>query len=224
MGTELALTAQISNRLPSLPAPLQRLSGALGSAVQADKDGNHRQVAVLPAGMTLSSSDRAMVEQHIGGLQRSIGTAQPFEFRGQVLGNDAAVGALIAALLIKGAGAKLDTASSDALTEDYLDALEDLPAWSIREAIRKWNRRESLPIDPKKPHDFTWRPGPPTLRWLAQCEIAPVKNQIRRLEHLLEAVPLIEFTDDHRKQMVDRLAALPIGLPAAQQQHGEAAE
>lgn len=235
MGTELALSTQISNpaRLPSLPAPLQRLSDALGSAVQADRDGMHRQVAVLPPGMILNSSDREMVEHHITGLQRSLSVEQAFEFRGKVLGNDAAVGALIAALLIKGAGAKLDTASSDALTEDYLDALEDLPAWSIREAIRKWNRGESpRPLDPKKSHDYHWRPDSATLRWLAQCETAPVKNRIRQLEHLLAAVPLIEFSDEHCAEMRDRLAKIiPDAMarrvpdaPVVDQQHSEAAE
>ncbi len=225
MGTELALTGQINPaRLPSLPAPLQRLSDALGSAVQADTDGMHREVAVLPAGMNLNSSERNMIENHVADLGRALGTAQAFEFRGQVLSNDAAIGALITGLLLKGSGAKLDKVSSDALTEDYLDAIEDLPAWSVREALRKWNRRESpAPIDPRKPHDFGWRPGPPLLRWLAQCELAPIQNRVRRLRGLLEAVPLIEFTDEHRQCMVKRLAELPIGAQI-QQQHSEAAE
>jgi hypothetical protein len=63
---------------------------------------------------------------------------------------------MIASLLLKG-GAKLDQQSSDAFTEDYLDAIEDLPAWAVREAIRKWNRAESPKLDGKK-HAFIWRP------------------------------------------------------------------
>lgn len=182
----------------------------------------HREVTVLPAGMSLNSSERDMIEMHVAGLQVSLGTSQPFEYRGQVLNNDAAIGAMITALLLKGSGAKLDKISSDALTEDYLDAIEDLPAWSVREAVRKWNRRESLQSDPKKPHDFGWRPTPPTLRWLALCELIPVQNRIRRLKCLLAAVPMVEFTEEHRKRMVDRLAELPCAMPTDQRH--EAAE
>lgn len=128
-----------------------------------------------------------MVEAHIAALSRFLDLEQPYMHREQALSNDQAHAALIAELLLKGKGAKLDKAASDVLTDDFLDAIEDLPAWAIREARRKWNRGESVQIDPKKPHDFTWRIEPPTLRYLARVELAGIKWEIRKLERLLSA-------------------------------------
>ncbi|KWV45897.1 hypothetical protein AS156_23070 [Bradyrhizobium macuxiense] len=160
----------------------------------------------LPKDLILSSSERGEVERHIAELDRFTRLDQPVEYRGATLRNDAALVAMIAALLLKG-GRKLDKEASDAATEDYLDALEDLPAWSVREAIRGWNRGESVPLDGKK-HDFNWRPEPPTLRRLAAHELAGVKGRIVSLRKLLAAVPLVEYSDEHRQDMVDRVAGL----------------
>lgn len=214
MGTELAVIEPIKlpanpARLPSWPAWLQQRSAAAENAVQADpRDGNHREVMTLPANLILNSAERRMVEAHRSELARFLDLDQPITLREQVLSNDQAHGVMIAGLLIKGGGIKLDKASSDQLTEDYLDAIEDLPAWSVREALRKWNRAESPRLDPKKPHDFNWRPQPPTLRQLAYLELWSVKSRIQTLEKVLNAVPLIEFSDEHRREMLDKLAGL----------------
>ena len=115
--------------------------------------------------MILNTTERAEVQRHIVDLQRYTRLDQTITLRETTMSNDAALVAMIAALLLKG-GRRLDRQSSDAATEDYLDALEDVPAWSVREALRKWNRGESPPLD-AKPHDFNWRPEPPTLRRLS---------------------------------------------------------
>jgi len=153
-----------------------------------------------------------MVEAQRADLARFLDVDQPFTLREKVLTNDQAHGVLIAGLLIKGGGIKLDKAASDQLTEDYLDAIEDMPAWTVREALRKWNRAESPQLDPKKPHDFNWRPQPPTLRRLAYLELWTVKSRIQELERVLNAVPRIEYSDEHRQEMLVRLAEL---IPAA---------
>jgi len=72
-----------------------------------------------------------------------------------VKGNDAAIGAMIAQILLKG-GKRLDKAASDAATEDYLDGIEDVPAWSVREAIRKWNRMISPGVRSRRRY-AAWR-------------------------------------------------------------------
>lgn len=209
MGTQLALleTPALpapSNpaRLPSLPAWLQHRSAELASA----NSGSYQKIPLLPASLILDSAERAIVEQHIGALQVHLDLDQPFAYRDKVLTNDQGISAMVAALLIKGGGAKLDQASSDALTEDYLDALEDLPAWCVREALRKWNRGESPPLD-GKPHDYNWRPTPPTVRRLALLERATIAGRVHVLNRLLIAAPIPEFSDEHRKSMLDRLAA-----------------
>lgn len=114
---------------------------------------------------------------------------------------------MIAHLLMKGGGSKLDRDAADALTEDYLDAVEDLPAWTVREALRKWNRGESIKLDGKA-HDFNWRPKPPTLRRLAQHEMVAIKALKMQLEKLLAAVPRIEFSEEHCADMRERLSKL----------------
>lgn len=230
MATEIALFEPIplpSNpaQLPSLPGWLRQRSVALASAVQPDSSGKYRQTPILPREMMLTSSERMVVQQHIGDLDRFTRIDQPFELRGAMLTNDQAHGVMIASLLLKG-GAKLDQSSSDAFTEDYLDAIEDLPAWAVREAIRKWNRAESPKLD-GKPHNYDFRPSPPTLRRLAQHELAGVRARMLDLQKLCNAQPLIEFSDEHRKGMLDRLADLfktkPMDESVSHETKGEAA-
>jgi hypothetical protein len=195
------------DRMRSLPVWLQRRIVALESAVQPDSMGKHREMVALPPSMMLGSSERAIVEQHVTDLGWLLGLEQPIVLREQTLSNDQAHAVIIANLLMPGRGSKLDEASSDARAEDYLDAIEDLPAWSVREAMRKWNRAESAKLA-GKPHDFEWRPAPATLRRLAQIELIPIKARIVQLEKLLNAVPRVEFSDEYRAQMRARFAEL----------------
>ncbi|WP_454628451.1 hypothetical protein [Bradyrhizobium cenepequi] len=143
------------------------------------------------------------MQRHIDDLGRFTRLDQPIELRGATLTNDQAHAAMIASLLLKG-GAKLDQQSSDAFTEDYLDAIEDLPAWSVREAIRKWNQAESPRLD-GKPHSYDFRPSPPTLRRLAQLELASVRGRMIELQKICDAEALVEYSDEHRKGMLERL-------------------
>jgi hypothetical protein len=164
-------------------------------------------MTTLPKELILSSSERAEVERHISELDRFTRLDQAIVLREATLSNDAALATMIAGLLLKG-GKKLDKQSSDQATEDYLDALEDLPAWSVREAIRKWNRGESPQLDPKKPHDFNWRPEPPTLRRCALHELTAVKARMHSMQKLLDAVPMVEFSEEHCADMRERLQKL----------------
>jgi hypothetical protein len=202
--------------LPSLPEWLQRRSAALGSAVQQDSSGTYREMLVLPKDLILSSSEKQAVREYIEHLDCSLSVAQPMLYRDRYLTNDQAHGAMIANLLMKGGGAKLDRDGADALTEDYLDALDDLPAWTVREALRKWNRGESIKLDGKA-HDFNWRPTAPTLRRLAEEEMVAIKALKMQLEKLLEAVPLIEYSEEHCADMRQRLSNLVCGISGERQ-------
>jgi hypothetical protein len=162
---------------------------------------------VLPKSLILSSSERAEVQRHICELDRFTKLDQLVTIRGTMMENEAALSVIIAGLLLKG-GQKLDQAAADLFTEDYLDALEDLPAWAVREALRKWNRGESVQLDPKRSHDFNWPPKPAILRRLAEHELASVKGRIYGLQKLIDAVPLIEFSEEYCQTMINRLAAL----------------
>ena len=163
-------------------------------------------MTTLPASLILNSSERGEVQRHIQELERFTLLDQPIVIRETTMSNAAAHATMIAGILLKG-GKRLDQQASDQATEDYLDAIEDLPAWAVREAIRKWNRAESVALDGRK-HDFNWRPEPPTLRRLALYELAGVRARIFNLRKLLDAEPLIEYSDEHRKQMLERLQAV----------------
>lgn len=169
--------------------------------------------------MILTSSERAEVEKHCSALEIFTRIDQPFELRGATMSNEQAHGVMIASLLLKG-GTKLDEQSSDAFTEDYLDAIEDLPAWAVREAIRKWNRAESPKLEGKA-HDFNWRPAPPILRQLATHELAAVKARLLVLHDLLHAVPMVEFSDDHCIEMRSRLRSIVKTRTMPQEDDGE---
>jgi hypothetical protein len=216
MANDLALIEPIPvpanpARMPSLPAWLARRTDVLENVNQPDMaTGKHLTVPTMPASMILTSSERRMVEQHIAVLSRFLDLGQTIELRDRVLSNDQAMGVMVAALLVK-KGQRMDAAMSEALTEDYLDALDDLPAWSVREAIRKWNRAESPQLD-KKPHDFNWRPEPPTLRRLAWMEVWNVRGRMETLQRMLVAVPRIEYSPEHKAHMLGKLAEVVHGF------------
>lgn len=161
----------------------------------------------LPENLILNSSEVAEVQRHIAELAVFERLDRPALIRGEWLDQQQALTTLIAGLLIK-SGRKLDKAASDVMTEDYFDAIEDVAAWAVREALRKWNRGESATLDPKQPHDFKWAPQPPILRKLSEVELMRVKARIRTMQRLCDAVPLVEYSDEHRAGMLERLSKL----------------
>jgi hypothetical protein len=199
-------------QLPSLPAWLQQRIAALGSAAQPDSSGKYRKVPTLPENLILNSSEKQAVHQHIEHLGKFLSLEAPILYRDQLLTNDQAHAATVAHLLMTGGGHKLDKEAADALTEDYLDAIEDLPAWAVRDALRKWNRAESVKLDGKT-HNFDWRPTPPTLRRLSQHAMTAVKTRKLHLERLLEAEALVEYSEEHRQNMLLRLAEVLHSIP-----------
>jgi hypothetical protein len=207
------LDARRQNPMPSLQEWLPQRIAALKSECQPDSTGNYRLTTVLPQSKMLSASERAVVEERVGYLAEWLDLGRPITLDGRTLDNDQAISVMIAKLLIPPRGSKLDETSSGALAEEYLDALEDLSAWSVRNALRKWNRGESAKFD-GKPHDFGWRPAPATLRRLAETELAPIKAEIMHLKMLLIAVPRLEFNDDHREKMFALLKELRNSLRA----------
>jgi hypothetical protein len=116
------------DRTPSLPAWLPQRIAALESELQPDSTGNRHLVVVLPTSMILNSSERAVIEQCMADRASRLNVRQTITIDGRTLSNDQAINFIIAKLLLKPSGPKLDETSSGALAEDYLDAIEDLPA------------------------------------------------------------------------------------------------
>lgn len=109
---------------------------------------------------------------------------------------------MLLALPSKGAGEATGEAKADA----YMIALEDMPAWAVTAAIRGWYRGEH-----GTEHNYTFAPAPAVLRKLAMTERWKVSGRAKALGELLEAVPEVEFSDDHRKEMLGRLQRIGVG-------------
>ncbi|MCK1430889.1 hypothetical protein [Bradyrhizobium sp. 87] len=92
--------------------------------------------------------------------------------------------------------------AGEARGEAYMAALEDVPSWAVQEAMRRWYRAECGPK-----HDYKWQPAPATLRELALIEVYRVMGTRRKLNDLLIAEPLIEFTPEQEASMRNRVAA-----------------
>lgn len=91
--------------------------------------------------------------------------------------------------------------AGEAKGEAYMAALEDVPSWAVQEAMRKWYRSEY-----GEKHDYKWQPGPSTLRDLAMIETYRVMAVRRKLNEVLSAEPLLEFTPEHEASMKARVA------------------
>jgi hypothetical protein len=94
--------------------------------------------------------------------------------------------------------------------EAFMAALDDVPTWAVRGAIRSWYRG-----DCGETYDYHWRPAPAELRKVALAEMWRVKYRAMTLRKLLRAEPLVEFDEAHRAKMRERLAGLvrPISTP-----------
>lgn len=101
------------------------------------------------------------------------------------------------------APARLDEETAAAKIDAYEDAVGDLPAWAVREAIRRWRRGEVS----ASPEDLKFAPKPPTLRRIAETVVMVAKGQALRLERILEAEPDEELSDAEREANQRRLAA-----------------
>jgi hypothetical protein len=92
--------------------------------------------------------------------------------------------------------------ANEAKGEAYMAALEDVPSWAVQEAMRKWYRAECGPR-----HDYKWQPAPATLRELAMTETYRVMGVRRRLNEVLVAEPLLEFTAEQEAAMRAKVSA-----------------
>jgi hypothetical protein len=72
----------------------------------------------------------------------------------------------------------------------YLAALDDVPAWAIAEAIRRWHRGECGPD-----RNYRFAPAPAELREVAMTVLQPGKQTIAHLESLLTALTLEQAMD-----------------------------
>jgi hypothetical protein len=160
-------------------------------------------VPTLPSSLILSAAERVETEQHIRALEASYGPvpADHPEMEGVILIE-------LTRLMLALPAAKQNEASVEARGEAYLAALDDMPLWAVRAAIRRWYRGDAGLNERGAPHDYHWCPAPAELRKIAACEIARIRARVADLRRLLRAEPLIEFSGEHCDAMRTRLAKL----------------
>jgi hypothetical protein len=159
--------------------------------------------ARLPVGTTLTDRDRSSLCQHAGELEATLRPGPP-----------EAVLSAVAELLLcfpqQGAGDRV----AEVRARAYLRALDDVPAWCVREAADRWLRGEA------GERNYSFAPSTAELRKVALEIMLSVKGMARAYRRLAEAVVETEYSDEHRLAMLERLAgviggAVEAAAPAA---------
>jgi hypothetical protein len=164
----------------------------------------------LPENLILSVAERDEIGRHIGDLDALCGPTP--------IDSSAAEGEMLIELtsmmLVLPAAAQ-NEASAEARGTAYLAALDDLPPWAVQSAIRRWYRGDAGTNESGAPYDFHWAPAPAELRRVAMAELWRVKQRAETLCKLLRAEPLIEYNDEHRLRICERLDKLKhnLGIP-----------
>lgn len=211
MGQEIATIEPIPlpdprrpARMPSLPEWVGSRLASVVKAVQSDPaTGKYREVPTLPAALLPNETQRTRLLQHVDALNKNCSRTPEVD-----AGAEAAMLVIVTKLLLALTGQRTSETGAEAKGEAYMAALEDIPAWAVEEAVRGWYRGTSRQLDPKQPHDFRWAPAPAVLRRLAEIELFKVKGRALALQQLLDAEPLVEFSEEHCATMRERIIGL----------------
>ena len=151
------------------------------------------RVPTIPRSKMPTGPQRAAIQRRITELHAA---SQPGPTEDTLL--------VLADLIQEHAPSRLDERTVSIKAEAYLDALEDLPAWTIREAVRRW-RRGDVAADAQT---LDFAPKPPRLRKIAEGIALVAKGQALRLQRILDAEPEEELSEAEREANQRRLAAL----------------
>jgi hypothetical protein len=198
--------------MPSLPAWVVLRIASIRDEVQPDPETNkHRKAATLPCNLTLSQMEREVIESHIRGLEQQYGPTPA-----GCPETEAAMLIELTKLMLTLPSFRQNQASAEARGEAYMTALDDVPVWAVRAAIRRWCRGDAGLNDRRDPYDYNWCPAPADLRKIALRELCRIQGRVAELRRLLSAEPLIEFADEHCHAMRVRLVQLmheTFGIP-----------
>jgi len=145
----------------------------------------------LAGALTLTADERAKMVAKVDELRAISEADDNQENRKSRLG---VVGNMLMAYPTAGGSEESGRARAGA----YLAALDDVPPWSIAEAVRRWHRGEC-----GADHNYRFAPSPAELRHAAMEILKPAKQTIAHLESILGALPIERAMDP-----------APIELPA----------
>lgn len=185
-------------RMPSLPAWVALRVGSLKRAVQPDRQGKWREILTLPASLILKAEESEEIARHASELHalcrqtpKADPEAEKVTFRA------------VMEMMMVLPSATQNEFSIEARGAAFMAALDDISTWAVQAAIRHLHRGEWGNND-----NGYWCPVPAELRKFSRREMYRVKWRAEDLGKLLLAEPLIEFSDEHRKQMQNLLGGI----------------
>jgi hypothetical protein len=197
-------------RTPYWPAWLASRVAALKVVNQKDLQTlEYRDMPTLPPSSTLKAIERDEIARHLAELDAL--------FKATPLDDDDAEDAMmviITKLMLALPSKRENDIGAEARGEAFAAALEDLPTWSVLAAARRWYRADAGTDEKGEPFDYSWCPTSGDLRAIALREVWRMQGRAKMLRSLLDAVPLIEFSDEDRAQMLARFTELSCGIQA----------
>lgn len=117
---------------------------------------------------------------------------------GDVPARDAKITLLTIMMMGLGKGQQSELGAS-AKYDLYESAIDDMPAWALAAAIRRWTKRGCPESIEKEPH-YSFPPSPSTLYAMAKFDLETVQKNHDRLKKLLATVPLMEALNPEPKK------------------------
>lgn len=175
MPTELEIRRKLDT-LVSLPPRLEKLSGCLGTVIWPGMGARLN----FPAGMELTAAERTQstslleeIQAAIAGTNLDPATCAKARFS-----------LLTKMVLASPMASNATEQQSTARLDMYLEALEDMPPWSIAAALKRWNKGEC------GNHNYNFAPAPAVLRSICKEELLPLEKQAAKLTRILSAVSI----------------------------------
>lgn len=191
-------------RMPCWPAWAASRIALLRTEMQPDpKTHKWREVPTLPANLTLAVAERDELARHFSELDRLCNRTPANDAQAE---QDTLVAVTKMMLVLP--STTHSELSAEVRGEAFMAALDDMPAWAVQAAIRSWYRRECGKNDKGEPYDYHWCPAPAELRCITLAEMRWVNERASTIQTLLKAEPRIEYSDEHRRSMCERLAQL----------------
>lgn len=131
----------------------------------------------------MTPSQREEAQHRLAELQSALNA------RGHERARTVSVAKLLMAYPVPG----LREGAAEARGEAYRDALEDLPAWAVSEAVRRWNRGHC------GEQNYSFAPAPAILRKITWEVTIPYRNAIEKIETALNAMTLDEAMGDGKQ-------------------------
>lgn len=125
------------------------------------------------------------------------------------MANEADVIAEVGRFLLTYANGSISAEAAKAKAYAYWVALEDLPLWALKAAIKRWHRGEI-----RVEVNYAW-PQPAMLRaaTLEVIDLALKKRSMLNIVLQADSAPLPEiFSEEHRKSMLQKIAGLFSGI------------